>query len=446
MSIRVVSLNCTHCGSPISLKNGLKTKTVVCPACGSVLGKQGAQFKVLQEQKKRASQRWHLLCIGLQGVWRDKRCEIIGSVTYYEEGCTWTEWRVLVEDGSTVWIEEEGGKYTIHQVVLPEVCPEIKTLRGATTFAYGSKEGAASYRIVERGVGRIKQISGELTWQAQLHDVVSYVSAKSPGQPSVSIEYTDSEIEFFESTRVVIDEIYQMFEMKEHIQIVTEMRKQRGKGAKLLGQWFVALTIFGMAASMLLCMYTMFSGDGRTYYREMKPITAANVTSLQETIPLEQGTAAVEVRASVTMIPPVDSISVFVTSPSGHKTHFAAFALTEPGWNTASIGPFTVPETGIYTFSVAAAAGKNSCAPEGMKHRTPSEAQSMVSLRIHEQAYAAGYWALGAFCMVLIGGLHAAVGMFFIRVMRRKGRVSFGNIEGATARLHQRVQSPEASP
>ena len=263
---------------------------------------------------------------------------------------------------------KRGGKYD-PSVVLPEVCPEIKTLRGATTFAYGSKEGAASYRIVERGVGRIKQISGELTWRAQLHDVVSYVSAKSPGQPSVSIEYTDSEIEFFESKRVVIDEIYQMFEMKEHIQIVTEMRKQRGKGAKLLGQWFVALTIFGMAASMLLCMYTMFSGDGRTYYREMKPITAANVTSLQETIPLEQGTAAVEVRASVTMIPPVDSISVFVTSPSGHKTHFAAFALTEPGWNTASRrATFTVPETGIYTFSVAATFNeRTSCAPEGMK-------------------------------------------------------------------------------
>ena len=85
-------------------------------------------------------------------------------------------------------------------------------------------------------MGRIKQISGELTWRAQFHDVVSYVSAKSPGQPSVSIEYTDSEIEFFESKRVVIDEIYQMFEMKEHIQILTETRKQRGKGAKLLGR------------------------------------------------------------------------------------------------------------------------------------------------------------------------------------------------------------------
>ena len=160
MSVRAISLNCMQCGSPISLKNGLKTKTVVCPACNSVLGKQGAQFKVLQEQDSRVSRRGSLLCVGLQGTWKDKRCEIIGCVRYYEEGDTWDEWLVLGEDGRTFWIEEERGRYTLHKVFLPEVCPDITALRSAGSFVLGPKEKVRPYRVTERGVGQIKYIAG----------------------------------------------------------------------------------------------------------------------------------------------------------------------------------------------------------------------------------------------------------------------------------------------
>lgn len=448
MSVRAISLNCVQCGSPISLKNGLKTKTVVCPACNSVLGKQGAQFKVLQEQDKRVSMRASLLCVGLQGTWKDKRCEIIGCVRYYEEGDTWDEWLVLGEDGRTFWIEEESGRYTLHQVFLPEVCPEISALRSAGSFVLGPKENVRSYRVTERGVGQIKYIVGELTWRAKLNDKVAYLSAKSPKIAPVSIEYTDSEIEFFRSERLNIDTLYRMFNMKEHFEIVADMRKRRARSSRLTGQWFVALTIFGIFASMLMCMNAMFAGETRAKYLELGPISAETLPTLNKTITLNKSTAEIRMTASVTLIPPVDSVSLFMKSPSGKDTHLANFHITEPGWNRAYRAlAFTVPESGEYHFSVEASFnGKpRAPAPPGLKLAEPSSKESSMTIRIYERLYASGYWLSGAFFMVILGVLHAVLGMTFISIYRKKLRVPVGTIAAATARLHERVHSTEAS-
>ena len=448
MTVRAISLNCTHCGSPIALKNGFKTKTVVCPACNSVLGKQGAQFKVLQEQDKRVSMRHSLLCVGLQGTWKEKRCEIIGCVRYHEDGDSWTEWLVLVEDGSTFWIEEEAGRYTQHRVFLPEVCPEITALRTANSFVLGPKDNELPYRVTERGVGQITYIAGELTWRATLKDTVSYVSAKTPKNAPVAIEYTDSEIEFFRSKRLGIDELYRMFDMKEHLEIVTRSRTQRHRASKLMAQWFVALTIFGMAASLLICMDLLYSGGLRAHYVNLERISSENVDTIKKSATLKKSSAEIRMRLSATLVPPVDSVSVFMTHPSGDTTHLADFRITEPGWNSTYRNlAFTVPESGEYHFSLAATfeGTPREAPPAGMQNPVSSVKESAVNIRLYEVYYATGYWLSGAFIIVLLGVVHAFFGQVFISAYRRKLSGTFGNVAAATARLHERVHSPEAS-
>ena len=94
--IRPRSLNCTQCGSPITVQNGFKAKTAACPACGSLLDLTSPKYEVLSQISPGKYPPTGYLCLGMKGKMVDIAIEIVGRIRLkgqeYDPHDGWESW------------------------------------------------------------------------------------------------------------------------------------------------------------------------------------------------------------------------------------------------------------------------------------------------------------------------------------------------------------------
>ena len=199
MPLEVKQFNCPKCGSPLSIKNAARSKSIVCPACNSQIDLTGPEYQVVANVGPRPAPKLRQFQVGMKGTLAGEQHEIIGRVLYRDdEGYTWDEWLLLSAAGDYRWLsdDEEEGMVLWHAYT-PSQPVDPNTVRDGQTI---NLSGAPA-RVTEVGQAVIAYLEGELTWKARLGETMRALDAKGPGGDMFSIEWTTDEVEFYRGQR-----------------------------------------------------------------------------------------------------------------------------------------------------------------------------------------------------------------------------------------------------
>ena len=252
MALEVKSFSCPKCGSPLNLKNAARSRSVVCPACHSQLDLTGPQYQIGANVGPARTPRGLPLRIGLRGVLQGSEREIIGRVLYRDdEGYTWDEWLLLAASGDYYWLsdDEEEGLVLWHSFTPPQPV-DPNTVREGQTI---NLDGTPS-RVTEVGSAIIDYLEGELTWKAGKGEKMRALDAEGSGK-LYSIEWTDTEIEFYRGQRQNRGEVSRAFGLEAAGSPAASAASGRLK--KQVGLGAILIVFIAMAVMAFCCLGTL---------------------------------------------------------------------------------------------------------------------------------------------------------------------------------------------
>jgi Domain of unknown function (DUF4178) len=199
MPLEVKQFNCPKCGSPLSIKNAGRSKSIVCPSCNSQIDLTGPEYQVVVNVGPRPEPTQTKFTIGMQGTLQGQAFEIIGRVRYRDdENYTWDEWLLLSAAGDYRWLSDDAEEgMVLWHAFTPTQPLDPNTVRDGQTINLG--DGPA--RVTEVGVAIIDYLEGELTWKAAKGESMHALDAQGAGGAMFSIEWTADEVEFYRGGR-----------------------------------------------------------------------------------------------------------------------------------------------------------------------------------------------------------------------------------------------------
>ena len=104
---------CPVCGDALD-GVGPQVRSTPCPSCGSwvVVGDSGW---VAGGQFTRALDAPAFLRVGRSGRLQGERVDVAGRVRLGHDGGEWDEWWLSAQDGTGRWLEEDDGRYLLHE-------------------------------------------------------------------------------------------------------------------------------------------------------------------------------------------------------------------------------------------------------------------------------------------------------------------------------------------
>ena len=468
--VRPRALNCTQCGSPISVRNGFKAKTVACPACAALLDLTSPKYEVLSQlEVGKYPPRGHI-CVGMKGSIEDGAIEVVGRLRLKgsayddEDGWEywfWDEWLVLTEKGAYFWIEEDEGKYTFNDIFMPEKPPPRSQFDDAKLGLNGE-----IYRIKERGEGTVHHVEGELTWKARLGDTISYLQAYGGGE-AIAIEWNEDEIEFFKCKRLPQKALFELFGLKKHLAILEKKKVFDAARFRFTSRFVTAVGLLVFAGLLGLCAGVFQEAWNTTVAKGRMTAVAprANVTAgppSGESVPLENqladamewtfdlnaGTDGYKLSANVLLVPPIDQLNFTLVAPEGETFSALEFKIFEPGWGREDGSyDFMVTSSGTWTLKVTGRAqgSPRTAAPLGSRLVAPPGTQSSLSWRLKESNVSPSFNCLGGILLLLFAVLCFVVGLIYDMSRRLGGNGVHVELRKETLAHHQSVREGEAT-
>ena len=184
------SYNCTSCGAPIEVKNRF-SKVIVCQYCNTHL-KVGDNGLDPAGKHPKLADFPSIFSVGCRGTILGKPFAALGRMRYKYDGGFFDEW-FMEYDGETAWVTEDEGACSLYTDLFEAAdIPDIGSLKPGQNITVGDKR----IMIKEKGAAVVEGGEGELGFYVEPGSKITYVDGISDGK-KVSIEYTDSEIEFF---------------------------------------------------------------------------------------------------------------------------------------------------------------------------------------------------------------------------------------------------------
>ena len=103
--------SCPGCGAPVQFKSAASVMAV-CEFCKTTLLKEASSIRNLGKMSE-VLEDFSPLQIGTSGTFAGKSFSLIGRIQLrYSEGF-WNEWYALFDDGSTGWLADGSGQFTL---------------------------------------------------------------------------------------------------------------------------------------------------------------------------------------------------------------------------------------------------------------------------------------------------------------------------------------------
>lgn len=175
---------CPGCGAPLEFRSAQSTHAV-CGFCLSTVVRSGETLSRIGKMAELFSD-FSPLQLQAAGVFGGRAFTVVGRLQYcYGEG-SWTEWCVLLDDGSPAFLSEDNGAYVFTQPAsLSRQVPPAATFRvGASTAINGKTFSVASNETVS-----LLAAQGELPHLPALDAPFAMVELRSADGEVLSIDY-----------------------------------------------------------------------------------------------------------------------------------------------------------------------------------------------------------------------------------------------------------------
>ncbi|HMW18195.1 MAG TPA: DUF4178 domain-containing protein [Accumulibacter sp.] len=176
--------NCPHCAAPLSLRSGV-IKTVACDSCGSLIGIENENFRLLQyAQQALRVVPW--LPLGSRGTIESISWEVIGFMQRRppDEETTWSEYLLFDGDHGFAWLIEDQGHWNFARSLSK---PPAVGRRQREFIRNGEK-----FKRFSKGQAKVSYVVGQFYWRVAVDDLCRVEEFICPPRLLVR-EVTDSE-------------------------------------------------------------------------------------------------------------------------------------------------------------------------------------------------------------------------------------------------------------
>lgn len=181
---RIYRAPCPGCGAPVEFRSAQSTHAV-CGYCQSTVVRDGETLSRLGKMAELFDDHSPLQLLA-SGTWNGQAFTVVGRLQYkYREG-TWTEWHLVLADGSSAWLSEDNGAYVLTVPLSTQrELPEAERFRvGATTTIDGKPFSIASNESVA-----LIAAQGELPRLPALGAPFAMVELRSAEGEVLSVDY-----------------------------------------------------------------------------------------------------------------------------------------------------------------------------------------------------------------------------------------------------------------
>lgn len=162
---------CPGCGAPVTFR-ATASVMAVCPFCKTTVLKDAASVRNLGKMSEVLAD-YTALQIGTAGSFGGRSFSVVGRLQLRYDAGMWNEWCILYDDGSSSWLSEASGMYTITtERAIDAPVPVFGTLQPGQIHAFGTQDYlAADIRTAQciGGEGELPFAVGQ-GWQARVAD------------------------------------------------------------------------------------------------------------------------------------------------------------------------------------------------------------------------------------------------------------------------------------
>ncbi|PIE23016.1 MAG: hypothetical protein CSA62_09810 [Planctomycetota bacterium] len=176
-------MNCPSCAAEIAA-DARYALLSVCPYCESAIVLDADVAKIAGKMSALAAPRGPL-SVGARGSFLQHAFVVLGRVRYGYERGFWDEWYLQLDDGSTVWISEDGADFSLQTLDAKlNVAESFDELSPGQRIQLGDK----TWHVNEIGIAECEGGQGQLPFVVSQGEKVPFADL-SRGKKFASIEY-----------------------------------------------------------------------------------------------------------------------------------------------------------------------------------------------------------------------------------------------------------------
>src|ERR1700689_3058580 len=134
---QVVS-TCPNCGAKVIFRWSSSVQTV-CDYCKSILVRTDLDLRKVG-QVSDAMPDSSPIQMNTEGIYRNKAFVVIGRILYeYAQG-GWSEWHVMMNDGTNAWLSDAQGEYAVSALSTGDVLPSSSQLQVGQQYSWKNQK------------------------------------------------------------------------------------------------------------------------------------------------------------------------------------------------------------------------------------------------------------------------------------------------------------------
>lgn len=183
---RAYRATCSFCGADVTFRSAASA-SAVCSYCRSTLVRDGETLRKVGESAVLFDDRSPLQ-MGASGRTLGEAFTLIGRVQWAYAAGTWTEWRLLFDNGRNAWLSEDNAGHVFSlDTPVPADAPAPGTLQaGQRALVDGRAWDVASVNACTW-----KAAEGELTWVPRKGEAITVVDLRNAQDEVGTLEYRD---------------------------------------------------------------------------------------------------------------------------------------------------------------------------------------------------------------------------------------------------------------
>lgn len=182
-----MTVNCPSCGAPVRFRSHASVMAV-CEFCRAGVLKDAGAVRNLGKIAE-VLEDYSPIQLGTSGTWGQRPFTVVGRLQLRYDAGMWSEWHLLFDDGSSGWLGDASGQYTITLARQPGTAlPAFDSLApGRIVTIDATRYVAADVRTAQcvGGQGELPFIVGE-GWQARVADLRA-------GTTFATLDYSDGD-------------------------------------------------------------------------------------------------------------------------------------------------------------------------------------------------------------------------------------------------------------
>nr|ABB84843.1 Hypothetical transmembrane protein [uncultured delta proteobacterium DeepAnt-32C6] len=194
-AVALQKIDCPGCGAALDIASGVGRGQASCRSCGGVIDLASPDYRLIAQMVNEDFQPRSAIRLGLEARFHGKIFRVIGRMRYHDSaaGWYWEEWFLVANDGSILYLEEDGRDFRLLTPFTPREAPDKASLESSTELFIDGRP----WYVRERGNAVISHFEGQLPWKVKIDTEVTFLDAGNAQGQRLSVEWTRRELEFY---------------------------------------------------------------------------------------------------------------------------------------------------------------------------------------------------------------------------------------------------------